>query len=377
MKHVVLVTTSYPNNRPGSEAAGSFVEDFAIELSKLARVTVVAAGSDDNIIENGTLTVQYFNTPKLPLSTLKPLNPAHWIPIFSTMRQGLKTLEAVTHNDRPDHIFALWALPSGYWANKIAKKHQVPYSIWALGSDIWSLGRIPIIRNRLRNVLQGAVTCYADGYQLKDQVNKIARIACEFLPSTRILIPTRPKQLSDLPPYRLAFLGRWHRNKGIDLLLDALSLLTEADREKIDEIKIFGGGPLEPVVNQITGRLKSQGMPIKLGGYIGKIQASSLLNWADYLMLPSRIESIPVIFSDAAKLGTPIISTPVGDLPRLHRIYNFGKLATDANPKAYSEAIRSALHTKPEIFSSGLTRARHDFDLHKITKEFLHRSYVD
>ena len=32
MRHIAILTTSYPDNIPGSEAAGSFVGDFAREL---------------------------------------------------------------------------------------------------------------------------------------------------------------------------------------------------------------------------------------------------------------------------------------------------------------------------------------------------------
>jgi hypothetical protein len=50
MLHVALVTTSYPDQQPGSEAAGSFVEDFAHALSEHARVTVIAASTADSVL---------------------------------------------------------------------------------------------------------------------------------------------------------------------------------------------------------------------------------------------------------------------------------------------------------------------------------------
>ena len=34
MRHIALITTSYPEGVAGAEAAGSFVEDFATELSR-------------------------------------------------------------------------------------------------------------------------------------------------------------------------------------------------------------------------------------------------------------------------------------------------------------------------------------------------------
>ena len=371
MRHIAILTTSYPDNIPGSEAAGSFVEDFARELSGRVRVTVVTASSLDNISSAGNLTVRRFAVPTLPLSLLNPLWPNQWVPIIVTLHRGLEAVKQLTIKDRPDHIFALWALPCGYWANAVAREFQIPYSIWALGSDIWSLGKIPLVRSYLRHVLKDAHACYADGYQLASEVRKLGGRDCLFLPSTRRMEPVSSAHHSSAHPYKLAFLGRWHANKGVDLLLDALVQLSDADWQRISEVQIFGGGPLAAVVSEKTRVLQNLGKSVELGGYLNKVQASELIAWADYLLLPSRIESIPVIFSDAAKVGTPLVSTPVGDLPRLYEDYQFGIMASDVNPDAFCMAIKMALRTNPSDFHAGLEKAKQDFNLPEIVDKFL------
>jgi glycosyltransferase involved in cell wall biosynthesis len=72
--------------------------------------------------------------------------------------------------------------------------------------------------------------------------------------------------------------------------------------------------------------LRALGHPVNVGGYLDTAEATELIAWSDYLMLPSRVESIPVIFSDAAQLGRPLVATPVGDLPRLFGQHEFGIL---------------------------------------------------
>jgi len=373
-QHIALVTTSYPDSAPGSEAAGGFVRDFAQELATKARVTVIAAGSSYEQSTSGNLIARRFPVPRLPLSLLNPLRPTDWAAIILTLRRGGKALESLVKEDKPDHIFALWALPSGYWAHSISRKYGVPFSIWALGSDIWSLGRLPVVRSRLRTVLNNAETCYADGYQLGLDVEKLSGRTCHFLPSARRIDAAGPRQLPTGPPYRLAFLGRWHPNKGVDLLLEALARLSNTDWLKVSGIRIFGGGPLADTVRLRVEALKAESRPIELGGYLDKPEASILICWADYLLLPSRIESIPVIFSDAVKLGTPVVSTPVGDLPRLLDTYKFGIIAREATASAYCEAIKAALNRTPSEFLPNLDRARQDFDLSAITDTFLNRS---
>lgn len=363
MRHLALVTTSYPGDTPGSEAAGSFVEDFARELAGHARITVLAASVRASTQCEGNLTVRRFRVPRLPLSLLSAANPADWPALLRTLRAGGAALDRLCRDDRPDHVFALWALPSGYWARSACRRHGIPYSVWALGSDIWSLGRLPVIRGVLKRVLAAASHRYADGLELASDVTAISGLGCDFLPSTRKLPPATDTGRRPRPPYRLAFLGRWHPNKGVDLLMDALARLDDSDWARIADVRIFGGGPLESRVREAANSLRSSGRPVAVGGYLDRQGASDLIGSADYLLLPSRIESIPVIFSDAIQLGTPLIATPVGDLPRLRERYEWGVLAESIDGASYGAAIRLALHTDPAWFEAGLARATSDFDL--------------
>ena len=372
--HILLVTTSYPESQSGSEAAGGFVEEFARQLANHARVTVVAAaGGGSSVCEEGRVQVRRFGVKRWPLSLLNPVNPLDWWPIWSTLRDGMHAVRGVVETDRPDYILALWALPSGYWASRMLQEFGVPYGIWALGSDIWSLGRVPVLRSYLRRVLADAEHRYADGLQLGSDVERIGGAACEFLPSARRLVAQRQRDLAGSPPYRLAFLGRWHPNKGVDLFLDALSLLSDDDWGRVSEVRIRGGGPLEAEVHQAVERLQSRGRPVDVGGFLDAEEAIELFSWTDYLVLPSRVESIPVIFSDAAQLRRPLIATPVGDLPRLFGQNEFGVLAQAATAEAIAAALREALDTPASQFSDQLEALARQFDIEVVAGEFAGR----
>ena len=95
------------------------------------------------------------------------------------------------------------------------------------------------------------------------------------------------------------------------------------------------------------------------------------------MLLPSRIESIPVVFSDSVQLGTPLIATPVGDLPRLHDKFRFGVLASATTASAYAEAIRLALNQSAISFSSSIDEAREGFNLQAITQRFVDQIGLD
>lgn len=371
MRHIALISTSYPDSTPGSEAAGGFVEDFAIALAGRARVTVIAAGKREGTTTSDGVTVHRFRAPVIPLSSLNIKNPSHWIPILSTLRNGLKAVSTISTQDKPDHILALWALPSGYWARSASLKYGIPYSTWALGSDIWTLGRLPFIRDILISVIKSGQFSFADGYQLANDVEKLSGRECRFLASARTMPELTQKQPNKAPPYRLAYLGRWHPNKGIDLLLDALLLLQDSDWEKIQEVRICGGGPLENSVSHQVNRLQDRKRPVTLAGYLDKDQAHALFTWADYVLLPSRIESIPVVFSDALSCLCPLIATPVGDLPTLIRDNNVGVLAQDTSAPAIADAIRTAIQCSPAQYEGQITECLKIFDLESVITQLL------
>src|SRR5690606_31333793 len=109
---------------------------------------------------------------------------------------------------------------------------------------VWLLAKIPVVRSMLRLVMRNATRRYADGVQLAGDSMAICQKDVDFLPSTREMGVSNCDPPADMPPYRLVFIGRWHKHKGIDLFLDALAMLRDEDWSRISEVRVFGGGPL-------------------------------------------------------------------------------------------------------------------------------------
>lgn len=366
-KVLVIVSSSFPNAADGTEAAGSFVADLVDELSRYVHVRVVAPGACNEIQQvNPNLRIYRFTAPLKPLSTLRPYALNDLWQILKVLRAGGAATQSAVNAGDVVHILALWALPCGYWARKVSRLSAVPYSVWTLGSDIWSLGRIPIIRQVLACVLRDSFHCYSDGYRLRDDTQKIAGRDVGFLPSTRNIQPDREKALSVAPPYRLVFIGRWHINKGPDLLVRALSLLDENTWRKIASVEIYGGGPLRLVLETAVADLDLRKRPVILAGFLDKWAARDVLHRTDYLLIPSRIESIPVVFSDAMKLGCPVVANPVGDLAVLVGEGPVGILATAVDAEAYAEAIRIAVQSSPAEYERALKAMASRFSLEDV-----------
>ncbi|GAA0714044.1 glycosyltransferase [Dokdonella soli] len=364
---LVLVTTSFPIHGDGSEAAGSFVSDLAEDLAQHVPIRVVAPGQQ-SVREEWAPGFEVFRyaSPAKPLSTLKPWRPLEACETIRVLREGAQATRRAVEAGPTAHIFALWVLPSGYWARSAARASGVPYSVWALGSDIWSLGKIPGVRTVLRSVIRGAANRFADGLELGQDATRIGGRPFTFLPSTRRLEGQRTRPLASTPPYRFLFLGRWHQNKGIDLLLDALALLDDHDWTRISEVRIAGGGPMETLVRERVQALEAAQRPVRLSGFLDRVHATAALADADYLLLPSRIESIPVVFSDAMKMQLPVVSMPVGDLPGLIIDHGIGHMASDVTADAFARAMRGALDRAPCHCSQALSRMESRFDMNTV-----------
>lgn len=369
----VLVTTSFPIKGDGSEAAGSFVADLVEELAKHVPVRVVAPGPKAVREQwSSNIEIHRYAAPSRPLSTLRPWRPGDLAWLVQVLRGGMRATRSATA-EGACHILALWGLPCGEWARRVASEIKIDYSVWMLGSDIWSLGKFPILRTIIKRVICQAQKAYADGILLGQDARLISGRNIEFLPSTRNICLKNPPQPRGNPPYRLLFLGRWHRNKGIDLLLDALSLLNEEDWTTIESIEIQGGGPMRELVQQRVRQLQDHSRPVKIGSFLSKGEAEQAIARNDWVLIPSRIESIPVIFSDAVKLGRPVVATPVGDFPAIMQAAAgfCGVLSSSTDAYDYAIAIRTALRTPSTLFAERLKSMADRFNLNSSVRQLL------
>jgi len=148
-----------------------------------------------------------------------------------------------------------------------------------------------------------------------------------------------------------------------------LAMLDDADWEHIAEVAIYGGGPLHALVHEKAQRLLDTGRPLLVGGFIPKAEAEHAIVRSDWVLIPSRIESIPVIFSDAMKLGRPVVATPVGDLPQLVA-GGCGVVCASVDPPAIASAVRTACHGR-EQYAASLAACAAKFSLSNVAQRIL------
>ncbi len=136
---------------------------------------------------------------------------------------------------------------------------------------------------------------------------------------------------------RLVFLGRMGEHKGTNRILQAVALLPQEIRGRV-QIWFAGDGDVEG-----TQRLASElglEQQVKVSGWIGEAERNRWLVEGDCLILPSRAEGMPMTILEAIAWGIPVIASPVGGIPEVVRHQVEGILVNPEDIQAISEAIR-------------------------------------
>jgi glycosyltransferase involved in cell wall biosynthesis len=359
---VILVTSSYPlGPDDAAAAAGLFVRDFALEAARQGhRVRVLTQAREGEVQEDATVRVRrHAWWGDQPLSTLRPSRPRELAGMLSVMVQGTAALDAWIREERPDLVVAFWAVPAGLSALWARIRHGIAYRVWALGSDIWTYGRRLPTRVVLARVLRGAQQAFADGIGLAREVTSISSIPCEFLPSARHLTTGQPRPAELAAGMRnFLFVGRYHPNKGADLLVEAVHLLGPARRDAC-RFHLFGGGPGEERLRSLVDR-HGLGSVVRVSGFADRRTYAAYLEHCHALVIPSRIESVPLSLSDAAQAGCPLVVTDVGDMGEIVRRHRCGLVAAPT-----VEGLRGAL-----VQARDMDRAGMDAGLRSLAEAF-------
>ncbi len=148
---------------------------------------------------------------------------------------------------------------------------------------------------------------------------------------------TLPQGLKSSEAKYVLFLGRmdiWH--KGIDILLEAWSLIPE-DKRKIPLYIVGGGKEWEKIQNII----KEKGLSdVKLLGRQDHETAMKFIAESAFLVMPSRTEGNPLVIGEAFSLGKPLIVSSIKALSRLIQHNRNGLIFPHENVKALAQAIQ-------------------------------------
>jgi glycosyltransferase involved in cell wall biosynthesis len=347
---ICLITNRYPAHP--DDVASPFVKDFHSGLKKKGvEVFVFTPYYETEKISPDENVIRFkWAGGKKVVGALNLFNPKETFQLFSFLKNGKQQLLEQLEEIKPDSCLALWALPSGWFAYLAKKRLGIPYSVWCLGSDIYVWAKKPFLRGIIKKVLKEADFLFADGFDLKEKVEELSGKKCLFLPSMRKL-PEPSNQTIGLDKSKTNFLylGRWEKKKGLDELIKAFALV----RKEIAQINlhILGWGDYERGMRKLINQLELK-EDIKIVGKVSTSLVSAYLKESDCLVIPSKGDSIPLVFSEALQMRTPLIVTDVGDMGHLVKKFDLGKVVPCEDVQKLACAMKGFIKERKDYSKS-------------------------
>jgi len=314
MKRICILTSSFSLNDNDNAWAWVFVRDFVKLLSDKKDIEV------DVITHNKPWKKQWISWVNLfyykrfwnskSLTHIKLYNPLSWIKLFSLIVSGIYTLVKKYRIRKYDHSICFRILPSWIYGLLWKKIFWVEYSTWALWSDVWKVWSYPFWKLIFKSILKNAKKSYADGYWLSEWVEEISWVKTGFLPSSRIL-KFEDNQKVRRDKNMLLYIWRYHQNKWPDILVRAFKKILWKYWDM--KLVMFWWWPLKEHLQEyiIKNNLQKH---ITYNWFSTQKDNEFYFKKAWLLVIPSRIESIPVILSDWAQTWMPIVATNAWDM---------------------------------------------------------------
>jgi glycosyltransferase involved in cell wall biosynthesis len=377
--NICIITSSFPS-RPDDTVQAPFLLDFIRELRKRGHEIFVFTqdrqGEKEAFLKEVRIKWFPWIKSKKPLVQLNPFKPLDFFRILNLFYKGKRALPPFIGENRIETCLALWALPSGYFANQAFRQTKIPYSVWSLGSDIYRFGRNPFLYPIMKRIIQEAKGVFADGFDLSKKIEERFGRKCFFLATTRTL-PSSPPLQKEIPsapplsipptppllngeeggflkggqggligkPYHFLFVGRIEKVKGIDLLLESMASLK---REALNvHLTVVGSGGMEEWARLFI-KERDLGRHVSWMGNVSDQTLASLYESSDCVVIPSRSESIPLVFSEALRFNKELIVTDVGDMGMLGRQYRVARVIPPKNIMALKEVMKKRVELRDD-----------------------------
>lgn len=157
--------------------------------------------------------------------------------------------------------------------------------------------------------------------------------------------PIQAPGARDEPGVRIISVGRLHRTKGHDVLLEAIHRLSTEGLEL--SVAIAGDGPERSALEAQARQLGLQGRVTFLGSR-GQGEIIEQMRGSDIFVLVSRFEPLGVAYMEAMAMGLATIGTTEGGVTEIIDDGVDGLLVPPEQPAALADAIRG-LARDPEL----------------------------
>lgn len=342
-----------------SGGVGSYMQLLAKELGKLCELYIVTANTDNQlIIENAKVLY-------IPCNIRK----------YSSMK---KEWNRILDEIKPDlvHVNCCWmpccALTQKWAQKKGYKVILTPHGMlepWIMNRNYWTK-KLPALLLFQKSAIKNADCIHATAESEKLNILKLGynnriEVIANGIDVDSIKIKENWERKRNI-----LFLSRIHVKKGIEFLLEAVSLL----KSQLEgyTVTIAGEGE-EEYLSSLKSKAKELGIE-KMVNFCGGVYGEKkweLYRNADVFVLPTYSENFGIVIAEALASGTPVITTKGTPWEELNTVKCgwWTKIGTDATKKALIEFLEISENQLRKMGNNGRTLVENKYSSKTIAKE--------
>ena len=366
-----IVTHNFPAGKHDRQNAGIFVYDLACAVKKLGNEVFVLCPEVGIKKEENEIPVTWFPWAgsSRKMGSLNMLNPKDLLLFLNMAYSGIRVTNEFVKRNNIDFMVGMWSFPAGIFTFWGFLTKKIPYTLWSLGSDIHVYAKYPLIGPFMKLILRRARFLLADGLTLAREVEAFAGKGCQYIASATNF-PALNKNIKKTGSLKFIFLGRMEPVKGPDIMIKAALSLVECDFE----MHCIGEGSLLPILKKQVKDAHLDKKIIFHGNPNDKNKIYSMLISADWLIMPSRNDTIPLSFSEGMKAGIPVIAAQIGDIPYFMRKYHVGLSFAYEDSEKLTELMRIVIkrgRNETQKYQSEIKRLADFFDINFSAKQLV------
>lgn len=330
-KTVLVLASTYPRWKKDPEP--QFIHELCKRLAKEFHIIALvpdAQETDPNGLLDGVEVIRYRYAPK-PFQSLVNNGGIvanlqtylwKWLLVPGFLLGQYFTLNHLLKTRTIDLIHAHWLIPQGFIAQQLCKKYNIPFIVTSHGGDLYGLqGHVltKIKKNvaesaNAMTVVSSAMTIYLQEQQIYPKKLDIIPMGIDL--TTRFI----PKKDILRNSNEILFVGRLVPKKGINFLLEALTILIKKHPQLT--LKIAGFGPEEIYLKSLVKQLNLENC-VQFLGALSQEQLPTLYQTATVFVAPfiradnGDQEGLPVALMEAIGCACPIIAGQVAGIKDL------------------------------------------------------------
>lgn len=395
-KTILVLASTYP--RWSGDPEPGFIHELSKRLTSEFNVIALVPDAIDSDVDgalDGVEVIRYRYAPKGLQSLVNNGGIVNnlktyrwkWLLIPSFILGQYLAIRKILKDRKIDVIHAHWLIPQGWIACILAQAYKIPFLVTSHGGDLFGLQGKTLTKVKKRvaeqatamTVVSQAMDEYLAQVSIKPKILQVIPMGVDL--KNRFT----PNLLVRRNTHELLFVGRLVPKKGLNYLLDALSILVGEHPEL--HLNIVGFGPKETSLKDQVKQLKLENN-VKFLGALAQDKLPEMYQRATLFVAPfvradnGDQEGLPVALMEAIGTGCPAI---VGHVAGIEDLLGEEIQQIAVNPSNTQElvnAISEALNY-PEIAQARAIRIRQNaidlIDWESISKKYaniLHMSII-